>query len=125
MPSRSAASQSTFAIMRCLAGLTKPDAGWFNVHGEAAIVFQEPRLFGWLDVTGNVAFAARDDAERARVPELIDVVGLSPASHKLPKELSGGMAQRAALARALVRNPSVLLLDEPFAAVDALRRYEL
>ncbi len=112
-------------VLRCLAGLSKPDAGWFNVYGEAAIVFQEPRLFGWLDVRGNVAFAARNDEERARIDELLGSVGLSAAVKKLPKELSGGMAQRVALARALVRNPSVLLLDEPFAAVDALRRYEL
>lgn len=112
-------------VLRCLAGLTKPDAGWFNVDGEAAIVFQEPRLFGWLDVWGNVAFAARDNTERARIDGLLADVGLSAAAHKLPKELSGGMAQRVAIARALVRNPSVLLLDEPFAAVDALRRYEL
>jgi len=112
-------------ILRCLSSLTKPDAGWFNVDGEAAIVFQEPRLFGWLDVHGNVAFGARDNAERARIDGLLADVGLTAASRKLPKELSGGMAQRVALARALVRNPSVLLLDEPFAAVDALRRYEL
>jgi sulfonate transport system ATP-binding protein len=112
-------------VLRCLAGLSKPDAGWFNVYGEAAIVFQEPRLFGWLDVRGNVAFAARSDQERARIDDLLGSVGLSAAVKKLPKELSGGMAQRVALARALVRNPSVLLLDEPFAAVDALRRYEL
>jgi sulfonate transport system ATP-binding protein len=112
-------------ILRCLAGLDKPDAGWFNVNGSSGIVFQEPRLFGWLDVRGNVDFAARTPEERARVDELIELVGLTSAVKKLPKELSGGMAQRTALARSLVRNPQVLLLDEPFAAVDALRRYEL
>lgn len=112
-------------VLRCLAGLEKPDAGWFNVGGESGIVFQEPRLLGWRDVRGNVAFAARTPEEHARVDELIDLVGLSAASKKLPKELSGGMAQRTALARSLVRNPQILLLDEPFAAVDALRRYEL
>jgi len=112
-------------VLRCLAGLTKPDAGWFNVDGEAAIVFQEPRLFGWLNVWDNVAFGARNESERARIDGLLADVGLSAAAHKLPKELSGGMAQRVSIARALVRNPSVLLLDEPFAAVDALRRYEL
>ncbi|HTX03097.1 MAG TPA: ATP-binding cassette domain-containing protein [Candidatus Acidoferrales bacterium] len=112
-------------ILRCLAGLEKPDAGWFNVNGENGIVFQEPRLLGWLDVRGNVDFAARTSEEHSRVDELIELVGLSAAAKKLPKELSGGMAQRAALARSLVRKPEVLLLDEPFAAVDALRRYEL
>ena len=112
-------------VLRCLAGLAKPDAGWFNVQGEPGIVFQEPRLFEWLDVRGNVAFGARTPAERSRVDELIALVGLASASTKLPKELSGGMAQRVALARSLVRDPAILLLDEPFAAVDALRRYEL
>jgi sulfonate transport system ATP-binding protein len=112
-------------VLRCLAGLEKPEAGWFNVNGESGIVFQEPRLLGWLDVRDNVAFAARTPEEHARVDELIELVGLTPAVTKLPKELSGGMAQRTALARSLVRNPQILLLDEPFAAVDALRRYEL
>ncbi|HEY1729910.1 MAG TPA: ATP-binding cassette domain-containing protein [Candidatus Baltobacteraceae bacterium] len=112
-------------VLRCLAGLEKPDAGWFNVNGESGIVFQEPRLLGWQDVRGNVAFAARTPQEHARVDELIEDVGLTQAARKLPKELSGGMAQRTALARSLVRNPQILLLDEPFAAVDALRRYEL
>ncbi len=112
-------------VLRCLAGLEKPEAGWFNVNGESGIVFQEPRLLGWLDVRSNVAFAARTPQEHARVDELIEDVGLTSAAKKLPKELSGGMAQRTALARSLVRNPQILLLDEPFAAVDALRRYEL
>jgi len=112
-------------ILRCLAGLAKPDAGWFNLQGDVGIVFQEPRLFGWLNVRDNVAFGARTAAERERVEELLELVGLTAAAHKLPKELSGGMAQRVALARSLVRNPSILLLDEPFAAVDALRRFEL
>lgn len=112
-------------VLRCLAGLEKPDSGWFNVGGESGIVFQEPRLLGWLDVRGNVDFAARTPQEHARVDELVELVGLTSAVKKLPKELSGGMAQRTALARSLVRNPQILLLDEPFAAVDALRRYEL
>jgi len=112
-------------ILRCLAGLLKPDAGWVRVEGEAGVVFQEPRLFGWLDVSGNVAFGARNAAERARVDELLALVGMSGAARKLPKELSGGMAQRTALARTLVRDPSIVLLDEPLAALDAIKRYEL
>jgi sulfonate transport system ATP-binding protein len=112
-------------LLRCIAGLEAPDAGTIEVGGEVGVVFQEPRLFPWLTVEKNVAFAARTAAERARVPELLALVGLTNAAKKLPKALSGGMAQRAALARTLVRQPDVILLDEPLAALDALRRIEL
>ena len=112
-------------LLRCIAGLDSPDAGTVRVAGEIGFVFQEPRLFPWLSVEANVAFAARSDAERARVDELLDLVGLRSARAKLPKALSGGMAQRAALARALVRKPELILLDEPLAALDALLRLEL
>ncbi len=112
-------------LLRCIAGLERADAGTITTSGDVGIVFQEPRLFPWLSVEANVAFAARNDAERARVPNLLGLVGLAHAARLLPKTLSGGMAQRAALARALVRDPNVLLLDEPFAALDALRRIEL
>jgi sulfonate transport system ATP-binding protein len=112
-------------LLRLIAGLEGPDAGEIDVAGEIGFVFQEPRLFGWLDVEKNVAFAARNAAERARVPEVLALVGLTGARTKLPKHLSGGMAQRAALARALVRKPEVLLFDEPLAALDALTRLDL
>jgi sulfonate transport system ATP-binding protein len=112
-------------LLRLIAGLDAPDAGEIDVAGEIGFVFQEPRLFGWLDVEQNVAFAARSAAERARVPEVLALVGLTAARTKLPKQLSGGMAQRAALARALVRKPDVLLFDEPLAALDALTRIDL
>jgi sulfonate transport system ATP-binding protein len=112
-------------LLRCIAGLERSDAGTIVTAGEIGVMFQEPRLFPWLDVARNVAFPARDDAERARVPNVLALVGLAHAAKRLPKELSGGMAQRAALARALVRDPHLLLLDEPFAALDALRRIEL
>ena len=112
-------------LLRCVAGLDRPDEGSVAVNGEIGYVFQEPRLFPWLTVEGNVRFAARTDTERARVPEVIELVGLSGAAKRLPKQLSGGMAQRAGLARALVRNPKILLLDEPLAALDALKRLEL
>ena len=112
-------------LLRCLAGLERTDAGTIATSGEIGVVFQEPRLFPWLDVERNVRFPARDDAERARVGSVVALVGLAHAAHRLPKQLSGGMAQRAALARALVRDPHLLLLDEPFAALDALRRIEL
>jgi len=112
-------------LLRCIAGLEKPDAGTIVTSGDVGVVFQEPRLFPWLDVTRNVAFPARTSAERARVEGVLGLVGLAHAATRLPKQLSGGMAQRAALARALVRDPQLLLLDEPFAALDALRRIEL
>jgi sulfonate transport system ATP-binding protein len=112
-------------LLRCIAGLERSDAGTIATTGEIGVMFQEPRLFPWLDVARNVAFPARDDAERARVPNVLALVGLAHAAKQLPKELSGGMAQRAALARALVRDPHLLLLDEPFALLDALRRIEL
>ncbi len=112
-------------LLRCIAGLESPDAGDVRASGELSYVFQEPRLFPWLTVAKNVAFAARTPEEHRRVDEAIALVGLDAARDRLPKHLSGGMAQRAALARALVRAPDVLLLDEPFAALDALRRLEL
>jgi sulfonate transport system ATP-binding protein len=112
-------------LLRCIAGLETPDDGTIVTAGEIGIVFQEPRLFPWLDVRRNVAFAARTDAERARVDRVLALVGMVHAAQLLPKALSGGMAQRAALARSLVRDPALLLLDEPFAALDALRRIEL
>jgi sulfonate transport system ATP-binding protein len=112
-------------LLRCLAGLETIDGGTVETSGETGVVFQEPRLFPWLDVRKNVAFAARTDEERARVDVALDLVGLRAAANRLPKQLSGGMAQRAALARSLVRDPALLLLDEPFAALDALLRIDL
>jgi len=112
-------------LLRCVAGLERSDGGTISTTGEVGVMFQEPRLFPWLDVERNVAFPARDDTERGRIPNVLALVGLTHAARRLPKELSGGMAQRAALARALVRDPHLLLLDEPFAALDALRRIEL
>jgi sulfonate transport system ATP-binding protein len=112
-------------LLRCIAGLERSDAGTIVTAGEIGVMFQEPRLFPWLDVARNAGFAARNETERARVPNVLALVGLAHAAKRLPKELSGGMAQRAALARALVRDPHLLLLDEPFAALDALRRIEL
>jgi sulfonate transport system ATP-binding protein len=112
-------------LLRCIAGLVKPDDGAIAAHDEIGFVFQEPRLMPWLTVERNVAFAARSDVERARVTEVLALVGLLPAAHLLSKELSGGMAQRAALARTLVRKPKILRLDEPLSALDALLRLEL
>lgn len=112
-------------LLRCIAGLVPLDGGDVTVDGNVGFVFQEPRLMPWLTVERNVAFAARDDFERARIREVLALVGLASAANLLPKELSGGMAQRAALARSLVRSPQILLLDEPLSALDALLRIEL
>lgn len=112
-------------LLRAVAGLDRHAGGSVRVDGDVGYVFQEPRLFPWLDVEGNVRFAARDAHERARVDTVLEITGLGDARKTLPKALSGGMAQRAALARALVRKPSILLLDEPLAALDALRRMQL
>ena len=123
-------------ILRLIAGLDRPDAGTVLIDGapiegprpDVGVVFQEPRLMPWLDVAGNIGFGLSKVArsERgARVDAAIERVGLAAARHRLPKELSGGMAQRTALARALVMRPKVLLLDEPFSALDALLRADL
>jgi len=112
-------------LLRAIAGLDVHPLGTIAVEGDVGYVFQEPRLFPWLSVKRNVRFAARSAEERARVNDVLELTGLHGARATLPKALSGGMAQRAALARALVRKPSVLLLDEPLAALDALRRMQL
>ena len=112
-------------LLRAIAGLDVHPLGAIAVDGDIGYVFQEPRLFPWLNVEKNVRFASRTPEERARVDDVLELTGLRNARETLPKALSGGMAQRAALARALVRKPSVLLLDEPLAALDALRRMQL
>jgi ABC-type nitrate/sulfonate/bicarbonate transport system ATPase subunit len=90
-------------------------------------VFQDAALFPWLSVADNVAFGLRAQGrpDDARVAALIEAMGLDGAERRYPKELSGGMKQRVALARALAVSPEVLLLDEPFAALDALSRERL
>ncbi len=124
-------------LLRLLAGLDSPSEGRIALDGFAltgpspkvGVVFQEPRLMPWLRVKDNVAFGLphqmpRHVRERRAAAEIARV-GLSRFASSLPKTLSGGMAQRAALARALVTRPSVLLLDEPFSALDALTRQSL
>ncbi|WP_296259729.1 MULTISPECIES: ABC transporter ATP-binding protein [unclassified Pseudomonas] len=125
-------------LLRLLIGLDREFDGRIELEGrpadrstrDCAIVFQEHRLFPWLTVTQNIALglAAQplEAAERdRRIVEFIERVGLSAFSQAYPHQLSGGMAQRVAIARGLVARPRVLLLDEPFAALDALTRQQL
>ena len=112
-------------LLRAIGRVFASAGGTVDTDGEIGLVFQEPRLMPWLTVEKNVAFAARGDVERSRVKDAIDLVGLTHAAHLLPKALSGGMAQRASLARSLVRSPNILLLDEPLSALDALSRIDL
>lgn len=124
-------------LLRILAGLDRPTTGEVKIDGETvegidprcAIGFQEPRLLPWRTVESNVALGVRPEEDRTtsleRVNRLIELVGLAEFRNHRPREISGGMAQRASLARALARNPRVLLLDEPFGALDALTRIRM
>ena len=122
-------------LLRLLGGLLRPSTGNVVLDGRSpyrsshpiGIVFQQDNLMPWRTVAQNVALplelqGAPPAKTKARVRELLDLVGLVDAEHLYPKQLSGGMAQRVALARALVHEPDVLLLDEPFGALDALTR---
>ena len=129
------------SLLRVLAGLQSPNAGAVqvagsvisSVHPRLAIAFQNPGLLPWLDLERNVAFGLdfkhQPRLSRAERQQRIDVaiaeVGLSHARRARPAALSGGMAQRAALARCLARKPQVLLLDEPFGALDEVTRAEM
>jgi sulfonate transport system ATP-binding protein len=122
------------SLLRVIAGLDRDFGGEIQLdgvaqHGPSArlgVVFQEPRLLPWLSVADNVAFAAgpRRGGD-PRVAELLGEVGLANVRNALPKQLSGGMAQRVALVRGLFSRPDLLLLDEPFSAVDAMTRMRL
>lgn len=120
-------------ILRLVAGLESPSAGEVrlgarrvrDVDPRCAIVFQEPRLLPWRSVAANVALGARHAGGAASPEHLLDRVGLTGFAAAWPHQLSGGMAQRAGLARALAGRPDVLLLDEPFAALDALTRLRM
>ncbi len=125
--------------LRLIAGLAAPSSGTVNVSHRTArtdgrhpigFVFQEPTLMPWASVRENVrlplklAHAASGDAER-RIEQALAQVGLSEFAEAYPRELSGGMKMRVSLARALVTDPDILLLDEPFAALDEITRFRL
>ncbi|PBP72610.1 sulfonate ABC transporter ATP-binding protein [Pseudomonas syringae] len=113
-------------LLRIVAGLEQEFSGSVQrIQGEVAFVFQEPRLMPWLTVAQNIGFSDDDRYDRRWVAQLIEEVGLSGFADALPKALSGGMAQRVAIARGLYSHPAVLLLDEPFSAVDAFTRMKL
>ena len=123
-------------LLRAIAGLDRASRGSITLDGDLitaphrkiGIIFQEPRLLPWLSVADNVAFglAGLPKRERAgRVARALDRVGLADKARVWPRELSGGQAQRVAIARALVPQPEVLLLDEPFSALDVGLKEEL
>ncbi|MFE0629916.1 ABC transporter ATP-binding protein [Streptomyces sp. NPDC058864] len=117
---RSGCGKST--LLRVLAGLDREIEGTVLVPERRAVAFQAPRLMPWKRVWRNVLLGLPGRPERALAEAALDEVGLRQRSGAWPKTLSGGEAQRASLARALVREPDLLLLDEPFGALDALTR---
>lgn len=113
-------------LLRIVAGLEKDFQGTLQRKaGEVAFVFQEPRLMPWLTVEQNIGFSGDRHYDKAWAAQLIEEVGLGGFAQALPKALSGGMAQRVAIARGLYSRPQTLLLDEPFSAVDAFTRMKL
>ncbi|MBD1807961.1 ABC transporter ATP-binding protein [Microcoleus sp. FACHB-SPT15] len=123
-------------LLRIISGLDFPTSGTVFIHNQLitaphpaiGIIFQEARLMPWLSVQENVKFGLchlpKSEQEKL-TGDVLEKVGLTESSQLLPRELSGGMAQRVAIARALVTKPSLLLLDEPFSALDAFTRMKL
>lgn len=119
-------------LLRIIAGLERDYEGEAYIDGKSisgpsldkGLVFQDHRLFPWFTVEENVGYglADREANKKERIEELIHLVGLQGFEKKYPRQLSGGMSQRVAIARALINRPSLLLLDEPFGALDALTR---
>ena len=124
-------------MLRLIAGLAFPDGGRVAARGEAVtgpgadrgFMFQEHNLFPWLTISENIGFGLRARHDKgdieARVAEMLDLVGLAEFADAYPHQLSGGMCQRASLARALAGRPSTLLLDEPLGALDAFTRMNI
>ena len=116
------------SLLNLIAGLLAPTDGWLEVPDDgAAFMFQDSNLLPWLTAGENIdlalKLAGQPKADRpARITRLLELVQLGHAAHKKPHELSGGMRQRVALARALAQDRQVLLMDEPFAALDAITR---
>jgi len=114
-------------LLNLIAGLDQPNGGQLRVAGRASLLFQEAALFPWLTAARNVELPLRLDgmprrARRDRARELLELVRLAGFADRRPHELSGGMRQRVALARALGQRTDVLLMDEPFGALDAMTR---
>ena len=120
-------------LLRLVAGLETPTSGLVlvdehevtGIDSRCSVVFQEPRLLPWRSIAANVKLGARGTRQASEVDEWLSLVGLAGFGSYLPRQVSGGMAQRAALARALIGHPGVLLMDEPFAALDALTRMHM
>lgn len=126
-------------ILRLIGGLLRPTSGAVRIfdhvvtepRDEIGIVFQKPTLLPWLSVLDNITFPMRhkfgrvEPKEQQRAHELLTMIGLKDFAHKRPNELSGGMQQRVSIARSLLHDPDILLMDEPFSALDALTRDEM
>lgn len=120
---RSGSGKST--LLRILARLDSEFTGTLRVPERPSVAFQDSRLLPWKRVIDNVTLGVKDPDARKQAMQLLVEVGLSDLAKAWPKTLSGGEAQRAALARALIRRPELLLMDEPFGALDALTRIKM